>query len=286
MTRKNDPFIKEIANKLIDAIKAGTAPWQREWDNASIPEFPNSAITHKPYNGINALLLYAVAAEKGYKDSRWVTFKQVAAKKGKIKKGEHGVKCVFFSPSKYKTYDEAGEEVVKNSMIMNRFVLFNVEQTEGIDWNKDKVEHHWEPIETAENILKNSHANIVHVAQNQAFYCPSTDSITLPEKTQFRSSSGYYDTALHELGHWTGHKDRLNRKVTGSFGSHSYAKEELIAEIASMMIASTIGLPHNTGKHASYCESWIEVLENDPSEIFKAASAASKIKDYVMKFAQ
>ena len=286
MTNKNDPFVREIANSMIECIKAGTAPWQKTWEKSNCSSFPVSAITHKPYNGINALILFHAAYTNGYTDNRWVTFKQVAAKKGTIKKGSKGIKCVFYSPSKYVTYNDAGEQETKAALIMNRFVLFNVEQTEGIDWNKNEPDHHWDSDKTAESILTNSHAVINHRSQNEAYYNIDKDEIFLPNKTQFVDASSYYDTALHELGHWTGHKSRLNRKIGNSFGSEAYAKEELCAEIASMMIATTIGLPHNTENHASYCASWIKILQDDPREIFKAASAASKIKDYLIKFAE
>lgn len=133
---------------------------------------------------------------------------------------------------------------------------------------------------------KPPNAVIHHKLGNAAFYSPSTDSITLPERGQFANASDYYDTALHELGHWTGHESRLNRDLSGRFGTPDYAKEELRAEIASMMLASEIGLPHNTQQHAAYVASWIKILKEDPAEIIRASADAQKITDFVKNLEQ
>ncbi|WP_439847751.1 zincin-like metallopeptidase domain-containing protein, partial [Neisseria gonorrhoeae] len=144
----------------------------------------------------------------------------------------------------------------------------------------------WNPDERAENILKNSGAVIDHRHGDRAFYSPSRDSITLPLREQFESPGAYYETALHELGHWTGHADRLNRDLSHPFGSEGYAREELRAEIASLMLSQELGVSFNPGQHASYVASWIMVLQDDPMEIMRAASDAEKIQGYVMAFDQ
>ena len=103
-------------------------------------------------------------------------------------------------------------------------------------------------------------------------------SITLPERDQFASADGYYATALHEVGHATGHPSRLNRQDLGHpFGSEAYAREELRAEIASLMLGEQLGIGHDPGQHSAYVASWIRALENDPREIFRAAADAEKI---------
>lgn len=172
-------------------------------------------------------------------------------------------------------------------MIPCRFVVFNAEQTEGLNLPKWKApEVTWDPNERAEKILKTSNAVIHHKLGNAAFYSPSADSITLPERGQFAKASDYYDTVLHELGHWTGHESRLNRDLSGRFGTPDYAKEELRAEIASMMLASEIGLPHNAQQHVAYVSSWIKVLKEDPVEIIRASADAQKITDFVKNLEQ
>ncbi|MEG2005226.1 MAG: zincin-like metallopeptidase domain-containing protein, partial [Bilophila sp.] len=159
--------------------------------------------------------------------------------------------------------------------------VFNAEQIDGLP-PLERKERTWNPVERADALLQSSGAKLEHRAQGRAFYRPSSDTITLPEKAQFAEASTYYATALHELGHWTGHESRLNRDMRGTFGSESYAREELRAEIASMMVGDVLGIGHNSDNHAAYVKSWIKALEDDPREIHRAAADAEKILDYVM----
>ena len=144
----------------------------------------------------------------------------------------------------------------------------------------------WERDQRAETLLANSGARIEHAGGDNAFYSPSLDKIRLPLKEQFSNGADYYRVALHELGHWTGHPSRLDRDLSGGFGSISYAKEELRAEISSLMVGGELALGHDPGQHASYVQSWIKVLKEDSMEIFRAAADAEKIYKLVMSFEQ
>jgi hypothetical protein len=123
-------------------------------------------------------------------------------------------------------------------------------------------------------------------ARSPAACCPATDSIHLPLKEQFPSAGDYYSTLLHELGHWTGHPARLNRNLSDPFGSIGYAREELRAEIASMIIGSELGIGYDPGQHAAYAASWIQMLDGQPMEIFRAAADGEKIHTYLQSFQQ
>lgn len=287
-----DDYARQTAEKIIEQLKAGTAPWQRSWEDGF--NLPTNAVTGVPYRGMNMLLLMEMQVTMGFNDPRWLTFKQAQSLGGHVKKGATGVKCVFWSFKDKKTKmiagnpddPEAEEKVVtERRAIPCAFTVFNADQCEGLDL---APQHHpareWTPVEAAERILKGSGADIRNVDQSQAFYSPKDDNIVLPLQEQFKSASDYYDTALHELGHWTGHPSRLNRDMSGHFGTESYAREELRAEISSMMTAGQIGLPHNTESHASYVKSWIKVLKEDPKEIFRAAADASKISEMLLEF--
>ncbi|MEB0249868.1 zincin-like metallopeptidase domain-containing protein, partial [Mucilaginibacter sp. 5B2] len=118
------------------------------------------------------------------------------------------------------------------------------------------------------------------------YYAPARDRIQMPKKEQFDSAAKYYATLLHELGHWSGHEMRLNRDLSNKYGSPSYAKEELRAEIASLMMGSELNIGHNFGQHAAYVDSWIQVLKDNPAELFKASADAQRITDYLMAFEQ
>lgn len=142
---------------------------------------------------------------------------------------------------------------------------------------------HDDQIEIAEAMLKNSEAKIFNDQADRAYYSPGQDEIHLPKAEAFPEIANYYATALHELGHWTGHSSRLNRFGVGSsnFGSSTYAKEELRAELASTFLSADLGIPMNTQNHAAYVKSWLQALKNDKTEIFKAANDASKIAHYL-----
>jgi antirestriction protein ArdC len=144
----------------------------------------------------------------------------------------------------------------------------------------------WETYQRAEALLKASGARIEHRGGNRAFYRSSEDLIVLPKQDQFRSPEAYYSTAIHELGHWTGHSSRLDREelMKGGFGSPEYAKEELRAEMTSVTVNGLLGLPHDPNSHASYVGSWIKALEDDPNELRHAARDAGRMSDYILQF--
>ena len=144
-------------------------------------------------------------------------------------------------------------------------------------------EQQWKDIKRVSDIVRNSQAIIHHVG-NRAFYNPLNDSITLPQKGQFPDAARYYAVLLHELGHWTGHSTRLNRPMISRFGTEEYAREELRAEIASLITGSHLKLGHEFGQHAAYVKSWVSILRDEPFELYRAASDAQKITDYILAF--
>lgn len=289
------PFHEVVAEKLITQLKQGTAPWQRPWKPGQPGAFiPMNPITGKRYKGINAIQLMA----EGHSDPRWMTYKQAETLGAQVRRGEKGTMIQYwkFSEEKIKT-DEQGDPVlnadgkpVKVDMRLERprvfyAVVFNAGQIDGLP-ARVQQEVPWNAIERAEQMLKNSSAVIHFGEHNRAFYRPTTDSIHLPDKSQFPEASHYYATALHELGHWTGHSSRLDRDLIHPFGSEGYAREELRAEIASMLLGDELGIGHDPGQHAAYVGSWIKALQDDPMEVFRAAADAEKIHQFVLSLEQ
>ncbi|MDL2315538.1 ssDNA-binding domain-containing protein [Desulfovibrio sp. OttesenSCG-928-A18] len=284
------PFHEEFANKIIKRLEEGTAPWLIPWTPGQTTLAPHNPASGTVYRGMNRVHL----ALSGYDDPRWMTLKQANDQGYTILPGSKATPVVYFQFSDEKNkLDNDGnpvldadgkpekEKVELDKPIVRFAHVFNAEQVDGIPPLQltDKA-YEWEPIEKAENILAASGAAIKHDQSNRAFYRRMEDAIHLPPKENFDAPDKYYATALHELGHWTGDENRLNREF-GPFGSEKYAREELRAEIASWMLGQEIGIGHDPGQHAAYVQSWIQVLKEDPYEIVRACRDAEKIKEYV-----
>ncbi|NQX54480.1 DUF1738 domain-containing protein [Pedobacter panaciterrae] len=291
------PLHEQIAEKLIAELKAGTSPFQKAWIDDNNPGFsiPLNPTTGKNYRGLNALWL----GMQPFSDPRWLTLRQANINKWQVQKGAKATLINFVQHTDKKAVlDENGKAIrdengkvrytetqLEKPIITNAWV-FNAEQISGIPElalvNAEKLAaQKWSPIERAEAILNATNPSFKH-GGNYAFYNYVTDQITLPHRHQFPSATEYYATALHELGHWTGHKSRLDRDMMNGFGTPDYAREELRAEIASLMVGSEIGTGHYFEQHAVYVEDWIKVLQDDPFELQKAAADAQKIYDFIL----
>ena len=291
-TNKKDriPFHEEFAEKIIKMLEEGTAPWQKPWTPAQNMA-PRNPLSGTVYRGVNRLHL----AMQGYADPRWMTLKQANDAGYRIKQGSRSTPVVYYQFTREQDkMDENGQPVlgddgtpVRETVELARPILrmarvFNAAQVENFPPIPEQEKAFaWNPQEKAEAVLANSGAIIRHDQRDRAFYRPSSDEIHLPPKTRFAQADQYYATALHELGHWTGHPDRLNREF-GPFGSSTYAKEELRAEISSWMVGHDIGVGHDPGQHAAYVKSWIAALKDDPLEIMRACRDAERIHDFVL----
>lgn len=286
-------YIEEVAARIIDQLKQGTAPWVKPWEPGA-QVAPHNHATGKPYRGMNNLLL----TMSGHADPRWMTYRQAAEMGGQVRKGEKGTQLHFWKFEEERAVrDDAGRpvlnedgtpKVIKAKLETPRsfpFFVFNASQIDGLPPLEPRISNP-EPArhERAEAILKNSGATIHHIAGDRAYYRPGTDSITLPERGQFKSPDSYYATALHELGHWTGHPSRLDRDLSNPFGSEAYAREELRAEIGSYLLGERLEIGHDPGQHMAYIGSWIKALQEDPREIFRAAADAERIVQFVTGF--
>jgi antirestriction protein ArdC len=260
------PHHQIVANQIIESLKQGTAPWLKPWEpGKGRGQIPFNPVTGKRYRGINAL--YLMLNQNG--DNRWLTYKQAQGIDAQVRKGEQGTTVQYwkFVDEKIKK-DDAGKPVldkqgkpVKVQVNLERPKVFyaRVFHASQIDHMPElvQVEQDWSLVERVEKLLLNSGATIVHSEADRAFYRPSTDSVHLPPKEQFKSAAHYYATALHELGHWSGHPSRLNRDLSHPFGSEAYAKEELRAEIASMLLGSELGIGHDPSQHTAYIKPWM-----------------------------
>ncbi len=289
-------FRQALTDRLIEQLEAGVAPWQKPWDALEQLALPYNPTTGKSYRGANSLYLSLVSSAKGYADPRWATYRQAADRDWQVRKGEKGVQIEYWKFSEEKPLkddsgkpllDESGEPKVTFILLEKpkvfRATVFNASQMDNVpELEPGPRMYEWDPLERAESILTNSGASLHHDQRDRAYYSPGADQIHLPSREQFLNASAYYGTALHELGHWTGHRTRLDRDLTHPFGSAEYAREELRAELASYFLADRLGIPHDPGQHAAYVQSWISALREDRNEIFRASRDADRIADFVL----
>ncbi len=257
-------YRQEVTDDIIRLLESGTAPWQKPWKRGEAGRLPMNPTTGKPYRGGNVLALMIQDMRCGYGDNRWMTYRQAAEKEWQVRKGEKGTQIEFWDVKPGNKAEDGGEDEKRGHLIHRIYTVFNASQIDGVPVVEIRPKEEWEVCEAGERILKNSGADIVHAGE-RAFYNRGTDRIYMPPKACFPGQPSYYGTALHELTHWSGHEKRLNRdslmKSRGiSHADEEYAREELIAELGSMMLAAERGIPHDPTQHAAYVDSWLRSL--------------------------
>jgi len=290
--------LQAIADKLINLMKEYGTGWTKSWSSGEIPK---NLVSKRDYSGINIPLLMMRCMESGFKSHFWASFKQWNDK-GYLVTGK-AEPIVFWksSKSKDKTDKNTGETVEGKKWWMLRYYnVWNSDQVikkDYLSWitcnykykvDKPKPVSKVECIKNIDTYIANTKAVVKH-GYDSAFYSPSKDFIGMPDKddfldTKFANATGnYYGVKTHELGHWTGHKSRLDRKqVPLAFEKDAYAYEELIAEISSAMLSVKLGLDHEPRPdHAQYLSSWLGALDNDNSAIISACGKASKVIEYL-----
>jgi antirestriction protein ArdC len=288
-TRKGDEaprdYYQEVTSRIVAALEQGVKPWSRPWDasKSAGPMAPYNPTTGQPYKGINTVILGMDARAFETGDPRWCSFNQGKAKGWSVRKGEKSTTIFFFKPIKIE--DETAKDGERTVPVMRAYPVFHASQFDGIPERTAPTvtEAPWLKPEAAEIILRNSGATL-RTGGDKAFYSPNTDHIQLPPHEAFKGPEAWAATALHELGHWTGAPHRLNRDLTGRFGSSAYAMEELRAELSSVFVGSILGIPSDIPNHASYLGHWARKLKEDKREIFRAASDAQKIADYELAY--
>jgi antirestriction protein ArdC len=284
-------FYDDITNKIIAELENGRFPWVQPWGAPSAKAqlaLPKNASTNRAYSGINVLILWGEVIEKGYSGQSWLTFRQALALGGHVRKGERGTTVVYadrFIPDEAKRRAAQSGGEARAIPFLKRFAVFNTDQ---IDDLPDEIATAAPPplpgaIEPRVEALIKATGIDFRIGGNRAFYMPSQDYVQVPPPPAFFEPKNWHRTALHELGHASGHSSRLDRDLSGSFGSRKYAFEELVAEMNAAFCCASLGITP-TVRHADYLASWLEVLRDDNRAIVRAASLASKAADYLLGF--
>ncbi len=271
----NAEIYESVTVRILDCLDKGVVPWRKPW----AVQAPQNLSSGHVYRGINPILLSCTPFSSPY----WVTYKQAKALGGNVKRGESGTPIVFWKVVERK---QAKDNEDDRYFLLQRFHVFNVEQTEGI--YVPKVEPRmFDPIAECEKVVSayKDPPSIVHVG-GQACYMPSVDRIWMPAREAFTKPAEYYSTLFHELAHSTGAANRLARKgVTdrNAFASHTYSFEELVAECASAFLAAQAGISSEViDNSAAYIKSWARKLRSEPKWMVNAASQAAKAADLIL----
>jgi antirestriction protein ArdC len=288
----------KITKRIIQALEAGTVPWQRPWGVGN--GWPRSMATGNRYQGANVLMLGMTSAERGYTSPWWGTFKQITDLGGHVMKGQSeknglGGTTVFFAERREKEDDEVDPETGDPKRfgytVAKAFRVFNASQCEGLPERfypqPGSSETLAEPQAVLDHYLTHGGPRLDHLPMDRAYYTPLDDRIALPLRAQFRSPAHYYGTAFHEAIHSTGHPSRLNRPGIAKFdhfGSDRYAGEELVAETGSAMLLAETGLdnPALHNNSAAYLQSWLNALKGERNLVISAASQAYKAVELII----
>jgi len=279
--RPKGDLYADVTNQIIAAIESGSATYSFPWHH--VPGMPKNLASDRPYRGINTLLLWLIGNAQGYATPYWATFRQWLELGHPVRKGEKSATVVF-----WKQLNASGEPAAETDaeceprrFVARAYHVFNAAQVE--DYTPPGIT----PLSDAErnNAAEAFFAKLpieVRHEGSQAFYQPSTDSVCLPPYGLFKDANAYYATRGHESVHATGAKTRLDRDLSGRFGSGSYAMEELVAELGAAFLCADLGLSSEPRlDHAGYIESWLKVLKGDARAIFTAAGKAQSAVDWL-----
>ena len=281
---------EQITASIVAELEKGVQPWFKPWN----AEHAAGRITRPlrangvPYRGINVLMLWAVAVERGYAAPLWLTYKQAQELGGQVRKGEKGSLVVYANTiTKSETDEKSGEEVERAIPFMKGYTVFNAEQVDGLPAHFYSMAapalSTFERIEAADRFFAATGADIRH-GGNQAYYTAAEDRVQMPPFEAFKDQISYYATLSHELTHWTKHPKRLDRDFgRKSWGDAGYAMEELVAELGAVFLAADLGLEAAPRPdHAAYIASWLKVLKEDKRAIFSAAAHAQRAVDFML----
>jgi antirestriction protein ArdC len=286
-TERQDVYTR-ITEQIITSLEKGVRPWTQPWNAEQAPGRITRPLRHngQPYSGINILMLWASAAGQGFTAPIWMTFKQAIELNAHVRKGEKGSLVVYANAITKTEATAHGNEVEREIPFMKGYTVFNVEQIEGLpDVYYTRLEPKFSAVERlahADQFFANTGA-VIRYGGMRAYYTQNADRIQMPPIEAFRDAESFYATLAHESAHWTKHPDRLNRDLgRKAYGDEGYAREELVAELASAFLAVDLELtPEVREDHAGYIASWLEVLRGDKRAIFLAAAHAQRVADFL-----
>lgn len=302
MAHRTKQLYEDVTRTIIQLLGQQLETWDKPWIGLDGEgRMAYNALTGRTYRSTNQLILSLATSREGYPKNGWMTFRQIKSLGGHVTKGSRATRIHFWS---FVYQDEDGKTIpdskvedispdilsatgIRRVPVFKVFSVFNVAQTAELPDRFYELETFTEPTEVtkntfAENLLEATGAKISHTDRGRACYRPDRDEIELPHLEHFRGEDRYYETIFHELAHWTSHETRLDRDIRNVFGTREYAFEELIAELSSAILCASLGYSASITRNAAYIKTWIEILEDDHSFIFKASRHAERAVDYII----
>ena len=324
-----DKALDLFAEMMIEKIESIGKDWKKPWFTEGALQWPRN-LSGREYNGMNAFMLLLHCEKEGYEIPRFCTFDCVQrlnepGKNGQelprvsVLRGEKSFPvmlttftCIHKETQekiKYDDYKKLSDNEKQQYNVyakMKVFRVFNVAQTNLREarpelWEKLEQENARPKIEDGEHfsfapvdtMIKDNLwiCPIKPMHQDSAYYSISKNEIVVPEKKQFKSGEAFYGTLFHEMTHSTGAKDVLDRIKPTAFGSEEYAREELVAELGSALVAQRYGMTkHIKEDSCAYLKGWLSELKESPQYIkttlLDVKRAASLITQKVDKIAQ
>jgi antirestriction protein ArdC len=287
MNTKTDIYTR-ITNRIISDLEKGTRPWLKPWNAEHAAGRITRPLRHNatPYRGINVLVLWVEAEDRGYACPLWMTYKQAVDLGGQVRKGENGASVVYADRFTRTEANDAGQMIEQEIPFMKGYTVFNCEQIDNLPAHYYALAQ--APTETitridrAEAFFANTKLEVKH-GGNMAYYGTKTDHIQMPPFETFRDAESYAATLAHELIHFTKHEKRLARDMGRvKSGDEGYAREELVAELGAAFLCADLEItPEVREDHAAYIATWLTVLKADKRFIFTAAAHAQRAADYL-----
>ena len=278
--KKSDVYAR-VTDEIVRAIEAGVKEYKMPWHQGTGGGLPRNASTGNFYRGTNTIALWASGQIRGYRLPYWATFLQWEKLGAKIRRGEKASVIVFYKHVGSSADSEDGESGAGMRSIAKCSFVFNADQVDGWSYPAPISEDMTEKLQKVDQFIETVGADIRY-GGDEASYSKSLDRIRMPERHQFvgtdtsNATEAFYSVILHELVHWSGHPTRLNRDLSGRFGTSAYAIEELVAELGAAFQCADFGISLNPRHdHAAYVQSWLQVLREQKAAIFTAASAAT-----------
>lgn len=281
VTSKRDVY-QDVTDRIIRAIEAGAPPWVRPWSTlkgGTGSALPVNAATGRAYSGINVVMLWGAAVERGFTSNAWLTFNQAKQLGASVRKGAKAELVTFWKRLDIEETQEDGTTEAKTIPMLRTFCVFNAEEVDGLP-GATPIPPAPEGAHLAIAEGLQLRGGLVH-GGDRAAYATALDMIAMPRPDAFATVGGYVATLMHECTHASGAKERLDRDLSGRFGSDRYAAEELIAELGSAFLCARLGVDGEL-RHAAYVDNWLRVLKSDKKAIFTAAACARTAAEYLL----